>query len=117
MDQDEWVEVLTDRNPRSRHWHFMSEADRKVYDELPDMVTIYRGVDVGGNPDGLSWTLDKERAEWFARRFHGYGTLLTYTIQKVAIMAVLLGRGESEVIVIEANSWDAIHSKVGAKSP
>lgn len=39
--------------------------------DLPDNVTIYRGVnDITNHPvDGLSWTLDINTANWFANRF------------------------------------------------
>jgi len=47
----------------------MTEPERKVLASLPDVVTVYRGA---GNPaylSGFSWTLDRARAKWFARRF------------------------------------------------
>lgn len=36
---------------------------------LSGEVTIYRGVSGGRDPLGVSWTLDLERARWFAQRF------------------------------------------------
>ena len=32
---------------------------------LPDEMTVYRG----GLPDGWSWSLSRERGEWFARKY------------------------------------------------
>jgi hypothetical protein len=52
----------------------------------------------GLNEDGLSWTLDKAKAEFFANRFSKGGIILEREIPKSDIIAVLTGRGESEVI-------------------
>lgn len=104
QDQDTWWALLTAQNLPERRSvdgrkkFFMDDADRLAYENLPMSFDIYRGVDRGGNERGLSWTLDKERAEWFARRFHGHGTLLTTRIVKGQALALLTGRNESEII-------------------
>jgi hypothetical protein len=48
----------------------------------------------------LSWTTDKEKAEWFARRFAiaTQPLLVRGTVAKKDVMAVFLGREESEVV-------------------
>jgi hypothetical protein len=98
-EQDEWFDLLMDERP-GRHEHFMDEQDRERFDALPDQVTVWRGWPVeGGNPSGLSWTLDRERAVWFATRFDQVGVVAEITVPKEEIIAVLVGRGEDEVIV------------------
>lgn len=80
----------------------MDEDDRKVYEELPDMVTIYRGVTSYNKKatKAFSWTLDRKVAEWFANRFDtGTGEIWTMTVPKERILCSFAGRGESEVIV------------------
>ena len=65
-----------------------------------DMVTIYRGVRVN-NYKGLSWTIDKQRAEWFAKRFgiNGEkGYVFTGLIKKKDIIAFFDSRNEEEVV-------------------
>lgn len=65
-----------------------------------DTVTIYRGVIVN-NYRGLSWTVDKSVAEWFARRFRHNGDrcyLFTGTINKKDILALFSSRNEKEVV-------------------
>lgn len=65
-----------------------------------DTVTIYRGVKVN-NYRGLSWTVDKSVAEWFARRFRHNGDrcyLFTGTIKKKDILALFSSRNEKEVV-------------------
>lgn len=63
-------------------------------------VTIYRGVKVN-NYRGLSWTVDKSVAEWFARRFGHDGDkcyVFTGTINKKDIIALFSSRNEKEVV-------------------
>lgn len=65
-----------------------------------DTVTIYRGVKVN-NYCGLSWTIDKNVAEWFARRFGHNGDkcyIFTGIINKKDILALFSSRNEKEVV-------------------
>lgn len=65
-----------------------------------DAVIIYRGVKVN-NYRGLSWTVDKSVAEWFARRFRYDGDkcyVFTGIINKKDILALFNSRNEKEVV-------------------
>ena len=93
---DKWKQLLSSNRP-SRHY-LMTEDEFNHLQSLPDQVTIYRGCQAGVNENGLSWTLDKKKAEFFANRFSKDGIILERTISKNDIVAVLTGRGESEVI-------------------
>ncbi len=76
---------------------FQSDID-DLSDE--DTVTIYRGVKVN-NYRGLSWTVDKSVAEWFARRFRHDGDkcyVFTGIINKKDILALFNSRNEKEVV-------------------
>jgi hypothetical protein len=80
----------------------MSEEDYKIYQSLPEEFPVYRGVGVGRNPDGLSWTAHKEKALWFAGRFdtekeHGY--LQKATVRKVQVLAYFNIRNEDELVI------------------
>lgn len=71
-------------------------------DDLSDnnTVTIYRGVKEN-NYRGLSWTIDKSVAEWFARRFGHNGDkcyVFIGTINKKDILALFSSRNEKEVV-------------------
>ena len=79
----------------------MSEEDYQQFKDLDDMVTIYRGVTSmnAKNVKALSWTLERDTAEWFAHRFGENGTVYEAQIQKQHIYAYFSGRNESEVIV------------------
>lgn len=76
---------------------FQSDID-DLSDE--DTITIYRGVKVN-NYRGLSWTVDKSVAEWFARRFRHNGDkcyVFTGIINKRNILALFTSRNEKEVV-------------------
>ena len=79
----------------------MLESELKQYNELEDIVTVYRGVTSynANNIKALSWTLDREKAEWFAHRFDEEGTVYEAQIEKKHILALFNGRNESEVII------------------
>lgn len=79
----------------------MDEEDYRSFQDLDDVVTIYRGVTSVNekNVKALSWTPDRETAEWFAHRFGENGTVYEAQIHKSHIYAYFSGRNESEVIV------------------
>jgi hypothetical protein len=92
----EWKKLLSSK--RSNRHYMMDEEEDNILRSLADEVTIYRGCQKGLNEDGLSWSLDKSKAKFFANRFGKKGIILERKIPKSDIVAVLLGRGESEVI-------------------
>ena len=93
---EEWKKLLASKRP-NRHY-MMTEEEDNILRALSQEVTIYSGCQKGINEDGLSWTLDKSKAKFFANRFGKKGIILERTISKNDIVAVLLGRGESEVV-------------------
>lgn len=81
--------------------YLMDEEELRQYQGLEDTVTVYRGVTSynGKNIKALSWTLDRDTAEWFAHRFGEEGTVYEAQVRKEHILALFTGRNESEVIV------------------
>jgi hypothetical protein len=87
----------------------MKEEEMKVYNELPDIVTIYRGLIPKSFSKrrkqiirGFSWTLDKDKAKWFALRYtfdDNESLLVTATILKEHIAFYCNDREEQEVVV------------------
>ncbi len=77
----------------------MTEDEYKAYKALPEKVTVYRGVNGKGSKDGISWTLDKEKAKWFANRWGNNGKIYQLTVSKDDILAFFDGRSEKEVII------------------
>lgn len=85
----------------------LTSDERMAVNALPERIRIWRGA-TGHNHMGWSWTTDREKARWFAVR--GYGTkeryLLTAEVKREDVLAILDGRGESEVVVDPSNLID-----------
>lgn len=63
---------------------------------LPDALRVYRGGEIGG----ISWTLDEERARWFANRFgQDAATVWVEDVEKADVYGYLTSRGEQEIIL------------------
>lgn len=79
--------------------------ERKLYDSLPKTISIYRGInklEIDRGYLGLSWTLSRGVAEWFAFRGVHYddvdGRVYSIKIRKSRMLALFLDRNESEVV-------------------
>jgi hypothetical protein len=69
---DDWISLFNSKRPEREN--LMNDDDWVFYNQLPDKIMIWRGVNDENFVKGLSWTTDKERGEWFAERFsHIYG--------------------------------------------
>ena len=69
--------------------YLMTSSEDELYNNLPECLKIYRGVAVGRNSKGISWTNDYEKAEWFSKRFDTSdkkGYILTAYIDKEHIL-------------------------------
>ena len=86
----------------------MNKEDYKHWEELPEQVHIYRGVSIGHEEYGLSWTDDKDKAEWFMNRFNKKdevgniskrGYLLEAIVPKELIIAYFNTRDEAECLL------------------
>ena len=77
----------------------MSEEDLNYYNNLPDVVKIYRGIRDGGKVRALSWTTDIETAQWFANRWDNEGEVYSAEIDKKDVLAYFSTRGEYEVVI------------------
>lgn len=101
------IPYLTKLFQRCDKRYLMTEEDYRIYEQLPEQFTIYRGVMPGHNPKGLSWTQNKDKAIWFASRFNTEtkkGYLLTTIINKSDVLAYFNTRGEEEILV-NANKY------------
>ncbi len=78
----------------------MSTEEIDFLTRLDDNIEIYRGVQSECNDEGISWTLDKDKALWFANRFRGEGIVRVKKISKSAVSCFYNGRGECEIILI-----------------
>lgn len=106
--RDAWIELLSRDVPGFRQ-HFMDDDERQKFDSLPSVVKAYRGVSSAEGFTGLSWSFDRSKALWFAKRYGGVddpesvdgpkGYVLTAEVPKSAVMACVLSRSEDEAII------------------
>jgi hypothetical protein len=83
----------------------MDEEERAALAALPDLITVWRGAGHPGAAEGLSWTLNKEKAAWFARRNTGHpdrvGAFVARgAVRKCDVLAHFIGRDEAEIVVL-----------------
>lgn len=91
-----WIDMLTYIN--ENNICIMEEEDKKKWDELPNRFKIYRGSEY---EDGLSWTLSREKAEWFKNRFSNpEAKVWERYAEKDDCVAYLNGRNEEEIIYL-----------------
>jgi hypothetical protein len=88
----------------------MNDEERAKFAWLPNEVTVYRGIDNRAGINGLSWTIDPQRAEFFAssscafdRVPYVFGVrepfVVTGQCRKSDIFALLMDRDEDEVVI------------------
>jgi|SRR6185437_5915162 len=80
---------------------FLTDNEEKWQEiKSQEKIIIYRGIHRKGDKTGISWTLNREKALWFANRFspkHSYlcsGKVLTSNV-----LAYFADRGEDEIVV------------------
>lgn len=78
---------------------FVSDTPSETQPASP--LTIYRGAPRWKGPRGMSWSLDVERARFFARRIAILEPANVYraTVPPGAVLAILNDRNEQEVVV------------------
>ena len=94
----EWKKLFSSSRPKREY--LMDWDEQLALQSLADTVTVYRGCHKGINEDGISWTLKRDKAEWFATRFNKDGVVLEKEIAKRDIIAVFTNRNEFEVVVL-----------------
>ena len=83
----------------------MTYDELNFFNNLPEKITIYRG---SYSRFGISWTLNKDTAEWFANRFKPVNTPETVNTQvfkqevyRDNCVAYFNDRDEDEIIYVE----------------
>ena len=94
QQQGEWIDVFSSVVDLFGR---VSDTDEKLSGEL----SIFRGRSGDEELPGMSWTLSREKAEWFAGRFPQYGEPVVYsaTVRAEEALGYFTGRGESELVV------------------
>lgn len=106
QNAEAWRDLLERAGADERRW-MMDEEEADALAVMPDEITVWRGCIAGQNEDGFSWTIDREKAEWFAKRFasaqRGEGRVIEGRVKRVDVIAHFTGRGESEIVVLPEN--------------
>jgi hypothetical protein len=80
----------------------MNDEELDYFNSLPDTIKIYRGYRMKRR-SGLSWTLDRKIAEFYAysewhRRIKAPGTVVSIIVPKKEVFAYVNEREEHEII-------------------
>lgn len=111
LSRADWRRLwLADRPGREQA---MTADEHAALAALPRRVAVFRGVHLFNGVAGLSWTFDREKAAWFARRdLDGYGAVVSGRVLHRRILALFEARQEHELIVqpchVYARKWEAI---------
>jgi len=99
IEKSLWLSMFTAQIKQKRK--LMNGAERRVVQSLPKIVSIYRGYNGSRQGTlGLSWTLSKDKALWFANRFGEDDPFLaTAACKRTSIIAYFHSRGEQEIII------------------
>lgn len=86
---------------RANREAFMTKEDQMEFAQMPEALTIYRGYQKRGKKLGLSWTLSKEKAIWFAYRWSHRGSPLVAigTCKKADVFGYCNDREEQEIVI------------------
>jgi len=100
--------AIWSEDPEYRHL-VMDEKERQAFDQLPPELTIWRGVNRQNAVLSFSWTLDREKAVWFAHRFADDNDPLLLAegrVSKAHVLAYFAGRKEAEIVVFPEDVRD-----------
>jgi hypothetical protein len=95
QNKELWDDLLKDKT--NSHF-FMSKKDLNFFNSLENEFIVYRGYTHWEN--GYSYTLDKEKAVWFANRFGQNGKVKEMLVKKEDVFAYTNSREENEIIII-----------------
>jgi hypothetical protein len=65
---------------------------------MADVIEVWRGVDKKKAVKGLSWTIDRVRAERFACRFSDTPLLVRGLVRRQDVLAFITERKEDEIV-------------------
>ncbi len=98
-----------------RFENVMCDEERYILADLPEQITIYRGFTHVDAEQGMSWTIDRNKAVWFAKRFSQDKNpmIATGLIEKRKVLAYSMARSESEIIAFPQDVCNVIIEKIG----
>jgi uncharacterized protein len=126
QQEEQWIDLWIAARDGGHLERAMDEEERAKLDALPEQVTVYRGYQRRGRDEGLSWTLERRQAEWFAWRWWESRSgekepdyvgphVAVGTVRRTDILAYFAGRGEEEIVVLPEDVTIEEHYKVTGK--
>jgi hypothetical protein len=92
----DWVRAWNAHHPEKHR--VMDDEEQAALARLPKTINVWRGIGGRGRL-GLSWTLNRNRAMWFAHRAMGNKPRLLHgKVLRRNVHALLLGRNEDEIV-------------------
>jgi hypothetical protein len=94
------IEDMISRHDEGLSTSVLDPEEIEALANMPSTIEIYRGCRAH-NVKGWSWTLDKSRAEFFAKRSAGKGRpmVLHAIAPRDRVLAYLTGRDEAEIVI------------------
>lgn len=96
---DELKKLLINKGKNLSLRHLMmNDADRAIFDKLPNTFSIYRGADANTPGQGWSWSLSESVARFFAKRFYK-SVVIKGECAKKDVIAYFNDRNEQEILI------------------
>jgi hypothetical protein len=101
-NREVWDVILRGDSRRGPSGAMMNDDEYAELRAMDETFTVWQGC-TSERDDGWSWTIDKEKAEWFAERFakleHAGPRLREATVRRDDVIAYFTGRNESEILI------------------
>lgn len=94
--------------------YLMEADDLAHFQTLPESIQVYRGC-LARNKSGLSWTQDRDKAQWFAKRLtrsSDQPLLLTGDVSKDDVLFYTNARNEAEIIACDLRAVTSIKQEI-----
>lgn len=103
QNYETWDFLLNSERDHSEF--FMDEDDRLFLEQMPEEIIVYRGFKDEGGEESFSWTLNLEKAIWFAERFgkDDDSSVAKAIINKKDVIGYINSRNEEEILILPEN--------------
>ena len=100
MFPEEILDDVFTKRKLSKEWkERMKEFKKKAKINTDGTITVFRGEGSKSTKNGMSWTLDRKVANFFANRFESKGKVVSKKIKPEQVLDYLPDRNESEVLI------------------
>ena len=118
LAEEDWRCLFNDVYGAYARAAIMTGDERAALTALPDPVRVFRGFARPNGERGFAWTLEREKAEWFACNYHdgprlrmlyGVGSsggdpqVAVGSVAKSDVIAHFLERKEAEIVALPEN--------------